>query len=1435
MTKCVVLGVAAVAVGSVFAVDSVNGTDGVWGSRLWSAKSSWTHDTLPADGIAAFSGNNLNNHNTGNPTLEVDAKPQITGLEFRNFTAPFVGSNPIAFTGDFPYISNNADKTAEVRCVLKGAEAGSTKRLLKRAAGTVRVTKAVENFDALVARDGTLDCTNSFGTVFVNGPALETGTGAIKWTPTAAAGADVAVTAAGALRIGQGQGKLYVTKGNAASASITFTKLEGLNGGGTLVIVPSGGAAALGVTEKIFFTEAPTLRDGILPPTILLHDTAATGKPLRLLTYDSEKGLSVFDTSSVPELVVGAANGLAKLSGTSSLTTTVSSATSVNVLLVENNAQLKFDDGVTLTVGNDGTPSGFIVNSPTSASFSPKGDNGSIDFGSSRGVFFHNNPSGNGTRFSLSGVPIKGSAGVVFAADQGTAGSGYASVSYSLTTCKWTGPTSFCGTRYYPSGDYGQKLAAPEGCDLWLMSRSYSCDDNPVAFLSYRDYTANQHFHFAGNGSWNNGLIHMGANTRMTFNGPVTLEDDVYLTNDNLKEGQVFNGSIDGLGGFNFGNGTWTFTAPNSYAGYTKLSWSTTLTLSKGGTFGKGDVTVGSTNLIFSGVTGVVNVAKITQTTDVPVKMSDSILKFANDCSFNGLTNAGGSNVVEIGTSLKIVTPTTGTADEFRAMTDGATLTLGGAADGTFASKIEDGSNGEKLNVRKVGAGTLTLTGKLKNSGSLDVVQGSLKFAGLLEQAEYWLDASDLSTITTNDNGEVTQWRSKTGTVTFGQEVISGRTFGYPMFTNAWTVGGARMPVLSMFDKTQGQRLVANRKTVQRTVFIVNRPVYLGNTTPSIFGYLNSDCGQRGGSGYWFSDLGAWDFVTEADNLFVNGKVGATTSGTHYEAYYTDGAVQVLTMRHTIDKYNASYNRTSYATFQPSLGGYMNAYDAGDVRSRSFGGEIAEVIAFDWAMSREEMDYVEDYLMAKWTGTPLHGGASEPGLKSDAALSLAAGTAIDLNGRDAEFASLDGIGTVRNTSATPAKLSVKGGAFNGTVEGPLTLSVNGVPKVNATFADAGGKLEVTGGETKVAPKDLSDLPVTDGLSFWIDASWNPETTLVKNDKGQVTNWVCRGGAVKSFKFTANSDHQIRTPPVYDATGFNGKPSVYFDPTNALVTATTAPLHTIFLVSTCKRDQPGNGYCWGAWTADCGYRYGGRSLSVSGGISFTHKDEMVRMNGTDFTGQSTVAMPEYFCLIGRHDAWHGDARYDNGTYAIGRCHNNGGAYENVAEFIGFNRRLTDGEVLLVERYLMEKWIESPAGSFPAKPTTIFKNGGTLEVAGGASVDATGYAVSVSTLASGGGELKADSLSVTDAFVFEVTDGKVGKIVVDGDLTIGSQAVARFLNGDTLDRAFPMQKALEVTGSVTGNLTEVEGLSRKWSWSRAGNVWSVVKNGLMLLLR
>ena len=116
-----------------------------------------------------------------------------------------------------------------------------------------------------------------------------------------------------------------------------------------------------------------------------------------------------------------------------------------------------------------------------------------------------------------------------------------------------------------------------------------------------------------------------------------------------------------------------------------------------------------------------------------------------------------------------------------------------------------------------------------------------------------------------------------------------------------------------------------------------------------------------------------------------------------------------------------------------------------------------------------------------------------------------------------------------------------------------------------------------------------------------------------------------------------------------------------------------------------------------------------------------------------------------------------------------------------EELPLSRCLTAEEVKTMQEYLMDKWLR--AAPYVEGRTAVSADGG-VGLANGGSVDFGGAAATVKTLGGGGTVSNFASLEVTDGFVFNVANGEVEKLTVNGDLMIGSSAVATFLNGDTL---------------------------------------------------
>ena len=136
-------------------------------------------------------------------------------------------------------------------------------------------------------------------------------------------------------------------------------------------------------------------------------------------------------------------------------------------------------------------------------------------------------------------------------------------------------------------------------------------------------------------------------------------------------------------------------------------------------------------------------------------------------------------------------------------------------------------------------------------------------------------------------------------------------------------------------------------------------------------------------------------------------------------------------------------DNNNQVTFRPALGGYFTTHPQNPFRP--YGGEYAEVIAYNRVLTDAERQKVEDYLARKWYSKDFYGTTEQSAsvLPESTALTIKTGGTLDLNGVSATVASLSGIGAITNSGAA-ATLTVTGeSTFAGVVGGPVTLSLAG--------------------------------------------------------------------------------------------------------------------------------------------------------------------------------------------------------------------------------------------------------------------------------------------------------------------------------------------------------------------------------------------------------
>jgi autotransporter-associated beta strand protein len=235
-----------------------------------------------------------------------------------------------------------------------------------------------------------------------------------------------------------------------------------------------------------------------------------------------------------------------------------------------------------------------------------------------------------------------------------------------------------------------------------------------------------------------------------------------------------------------------------------------------------------------------------------------------------------------------------------------------------------------------------------------------------------------------------------------------------------------------------------------------------------IWGRANADTGLRGASATsWQLGSDQNDFLFGGE-IFINGVAGNTF--TPNVPHLISGVSGLL--------------RGGWAT---AIGDYWGNAN----NRRSYFGDIGEILVYDRWLSTADRQTVEAYLQNKWFG-------SSPVVPTDVlpastALIVSGGAALDLNGISQAVGSLSGAGSVFNSGADWATLTVGGNGadtvFSGVVsgsnrldkvgDGTLTLGGDstylGGTRVGAgTLKLAGGSLPA-GGTVTVAADAVLDL------------------------------------------------------------------------------------------------------------------------------------------------------------------------------------------------------------------------------------------------------------------------------------------------------------------------------------------------------------------------
>ena len=290
----------------------------------------------------------------------------------------------------------------------------------------------------------------------------------------------------------------------------------------------------------------------------------------------------------------------------------------------------------------------------------------------------------------------------------------------------------------------------------------------------------------------------------------------------------------------------------------------------------------------------------------------------------------------------------------------GAELDLNGHT--LTIDKMDSSFLGANIKDTSATPGTIKFAeGGAVNSGNI-TVQSNVKKAYanaeelITAEAAFWLDASDVSTITTNASGEVTQWNSRVGSnyATQGRNYFAGSAFLYPTY-DATTYGIPTVDfgnaVQSGWDNSNpGRDLNINTPVAVKTVFFVTRI-------------------QNDGKAAW---LGQEDAAAGTGNCFRRDEYGAYNdkrSGQPGQSRFANFWIGTDVVADMTTEYPPEGNFCVFSAQMDDAGTYAAQHLAEQCGGLHSGGkQLSELIVFNRILSDEERTEVTQYLQTKWFG-----------------------------------------------------------------------------------------------------------------------------------------------------------------------------------------------------------------------------------------------------------------------------------------------------------------------------------------------------------------------------------------------------------------------------------------------------------------------------------
>ncbi|HNX35605.1 MAG TPA: hypothetical protein PKM57_13310 [Kiritimatiellia bacterium] len=716
----------------------------------------------------------------------------------------------------------------------------------------------------------------------------------------------------------------------------------------------------------------------------------------------------------------------------------------------------------------------------------------------------------------------------------------------------------------------------------------------------------------------------------------------------------------------------------------------------------------------------------------------------------------------------------------------GASLSVQVDGDGAAAIGLLSGGG----DVVKTGSGTLAMgNGGLGFAGAVRVAEGAVSAttadAGAAAACPvFHVDASQTNTMTfAEENGTnfITRWKSL-GTASNAAVERAGYRRPY-LLTND-VVGALPAVGFGPFG-TDGSCLKwETAVATARSVFLVlgsqeGGGFLLGSTIAAHF--------HRGNRGSTFLPI-------TKDNVMFGWDVSANV---YNGAVYLDGLRVASPTAQTL---SGGYQLIEILTTDNTTADLF-AGDRDSCPGRGGGQRLAEVLIYDRLLTERERQQTENYLNRKWFGRSAAGAGFGTVSVEDGAEVSAEVVPLVVN-------RLLGVGTIVKSGSDTLTLSDTTG-FTGTVE-------------------------VTGGALNLAVP-AAPLAPPSNTHFWVDAA--KAGTIDTDASGLVLQWR---------DATGNGRYATPVPgryPTLRGNDFAGLPTVDMGPYGSTGSSgmywnqRLTGLRTLIWV---MGSQMSGGYLLGATNGTPFHRgpapEGGeimvtnftcRNYMLSGSWGATLPTSAYT-NGVAVNTTTTGLSGGYQTLF---MTWSG------GTYADGFAFDRtiGDRYggQRVAEFIAYDRVLTDAERLAADAYLDRKWFGKTTGGYaqPATRTGVILHEGTALTMNGSSQTVT--ALSGSGAVSNGtlvvlnqlspGLFVADcvtlpvggSLTLADGVTFEADYARPDhdQVAVSGTLTVSG--------GGTFAVRLPEPPGTGLEGRVAVmTFGTIEGVPRLASWTVTG---------------